>query len=167
MTPDAHEPTRGMRLLAEATDALRVHTPSGWRAVRADLLELARNAHRSSVPVRGEHELGEFLLAGDVVSAGLRAAVDGVPDATATSVSLRTDTEHRVEKVTVEVAALFGAHLPTTAAQVRRAVTAQLADLLGDLSPGEGGVDVHVHVGDVLVDVTAVANPALPSTAPD
>lgn len=167
MIPDRHDdpaddpvengqaaaPARGSRVLAAAAEALRLHTPSGWRVVRADLIALARSAHRPSAPVLGAHDLGEYLVSGDVLTAHLRAAVDRVPDAGTTAVSLLTGTTHRLEKVTVEVAALFGTHLPTLAVAVRAAVTGAMVEVLGALSPGTGAVHVHVHVGDVVVDV--------------
>lgn len=148
MNPDA----RGLRILAEATEALRVHTPSGWHSVRSDLLAVARRAHRPSAPVRGAHDLGEYFLAGDVLAARLRAGVDSVPDAAATAVNLRVTVDDLLQGVTVEVAALFGSHLPTVAEEVRSVVGSEVDDLLGRLSPGPAGIEVHVHVGDVVQD---------------
>ncbi|WP_432544020.1 hypothetical protein [Kineococcus sp. SYSU DK002] len=142
----------GARVLAEATVALRRHTPTGWQAVRADLLDLARRAHRPSDPVRGRHDLGEFLVATDVLATALRTAVDGVRDVSVTSLLCATDERHTLTGVTVEVVALFGTHLPTAAATVRGVVLAALDDLLGPLSPPEEAVHVHLHVGDVVTD---------------
>ncbi|WP_432572088.1 hypothetical protein [Kineococcus sp. SYSU DK005] len=152
----AQAPEHGLRVLAEAASALRVHTPTGWRAVRDDLLARARRAHRPSAPVRGRHALGEYLVACDVVVGELREAVDGVAGATAVGIACATSAEDLLERVTVEVSVVFGEHLPTTARAVRDAVGARLADLLGDLSPGAAGVDVHVHVGDVVVDAAGL-----------
>lgn len=146
----------GARVLADATVALRRYTPTGWLDVRADLLSLARRAHRPSAPVRGRHELGDFLLATDVLVAALRAAVDPVPDVTVAAVHCVTGDEERLTGVTVEVAALFGTHLPTAATVVRVAVDDALGDLLGVLRPPVEAVDVHVHVADVVTDPVAV-----------
>ncbi|GAA0297827.1 hypothetical protein [Kineococcus aurantiacus] len=150
--PGAH----GARVLAEATAALRRHTPTGWQDVRTDLIALARRAHRPSAPVRGRHDLGEFLLASDVLVGDLRAAVDPVRDVSVTAVHCATDDRAHLTGVTVEVAALFGTHLPSAGRAVRAAVDATLTDLLGPLRPPPEAVDVHVHVGDVVTDPTAV-----------
>ncbi|PRY13038.1 hypothetical protein [Kineococcus rhizosphaerae] len=147
---------QGARVLAEATAALRRYTPAGWQDVRTDLLALARRAHRPSAPVRGRHDLGDFLLATDVLVGALRAAVDPVPDVTVAAVHCVTGDGERLTGVTVEVAALFGTHLPTAADTVHDTVDRALGDLLGVLRPPSDAVDVHVHVADVVTDRTAV-----------
>ncbi|WP_369054250.1 hypothetical protein [Kineococcus terrestris] len=143
----------GEDVLAAAARSLRVHTPAGWTTARAGVLERARRAFRPSAPVRGRHELGEFVVAADVVVLRLRQAVDALPDTAARRITCATDATDALDGVTVEVAVLFGAHLPTAARTVRAVVVRRLEELLGELSPVPDAVDVHVHVGDVVADV--------------
>ncbi|MEZ0165279.1 hypothetical protein AB2L27_10975 [Kineococcus sp. LSe6-4] len=141
----------GADLLAQATVALRRHTPDGWAAVREDLLDLARRAHRPSAPVRGRHAHGDFLLSTDVLVAALRRSVESVPDVAVTAVHCATGPDAALTGVTVEVVALFGTHLPTAGEAARAVLTATCRDVLGEPGPGTGvDVRVHVHVGDVV-----------------
>jgi hypothetical protein len=143
-------PVDAAGLLAEATAALRRHTPDGWTAVREDLLALARRAHRASAPVRGRHDLGDYLVATEVLVSSLRRAVAALPDVAVTAVHCATGEDDVLTGVTVEVAALFGTHLPSAGEEVHATLAATLRDLLGRLSPPAERVRVHVHVGDVV-----------------
>ncbi|MEZ0491307.1 hypothetical protein AB2L28_03565 [Kineococcus sp. TBRC 1896] len=145
-------PGDGADLLAEATSVLRRHTPDGWSAVRGDLLDLARRAHRASAPVRGRHEHGDFLVATDVLVGALRRSVGSVPDVAVTAVHCASGRDAALTGVTVEITALFGTHLPTAGEAARAVVRATLVEVLGELSPPAEQVlvHVHVHVGDVV-----------------
>lgn len=144
----------GLDVLAAATAALRRHTPDGWTEVRGDLLALARRAHRPSAPVRGRHDLGDYLVATDVLVVALRRAVATVPDVAVTAVHCATTEDSVLSGVTVEVAALFGTHLPTAGEAAHAAIGTALVEVLGTLSPPAEQVVVHVHVGDVVVSRT-------------
>lgn len=144
----------GLDVLAAATAALRRHTPDGWTEVRGDLLALARRAHRPSAPVRGRHDLGDYLVATDVLVVALRRAVATVPDVAVTAVHCATAEDAALSRVTVEVAALFGTHLPTAGDAAHAAIGTALVEVLGTLSPPAEQVVVHVHVGDVVVSRT-------------
>ncbi|MEZ0493869.1 hypothetical protein AB2L28_16655 [Kineococcus sp. TBRC 1896] len=138
--------SHGEQVLARATGSLRLHTPAGWRVSRADLLETVRRAHRPAAPVRGRHALGEFVVSCDVLTTGVRGAVDRLPRADVTTVRCVTDAEDHLDLLTVETGVRYGAHVPTTAEEVRTAVVAAVRDLLGEVD----GLRVHVHVGDVF-----------------
>ncbi|MEZ0164838.1 hypothetical protein AB2L27_08675 [Kineococcus sp. LSe6-4] len=140
------DPSRGDQVLARATEALRRHTPTGWRVVRAHLLELVRRTHRPSVPVRGRHGRGEFVVSGGVLTTRVRQAVERTPAAEVTAVRCVTGADDHLALVTVETGVHHGAHIPTTAAAVRVAVTAAVRDVVGE----DRGVRVHVHVVDVI-----------------
>ncbi|MEW1957806.1 hypothetical protein [Kineococcus sp. NPDC059986] len=142
-TPDQ---THGEQVLAQATEALRLHTPSGWQVFRVNLLETVRRAYRPSAPIRGRHEQGEFVVSCDVLTADVREAVDRLPQAEVTAVRCVTDEDDHLELLTVETGVRYGAHVPTTAEEVRTAVVATVRELLGEVE----GVRVHVHVGDVF-----------------
>ncbi|NIZ92437.1 hypothetical protein [Kineococcus rubinsiae] len=135
--------------LARATGLLRAHTDSTWSGVREAVLARAAAAFRPSAPVRGRHALGDFLVASDVVVAQLRTAVDAVPGATAARILCTTGEEDVLQQVVVELSVRFGESLHEVAAAVRAAVVAELAVLLGALSPGADGVRADVHVTDV------------------
>jgi len=138
--------------LARATQMLRLHTDTGWTAVSADILHRALRAFRPSAPVRGRHELGDFFVASDVVIADLRRAVDAVPDAAAVRITCGTDADHRLDGVTIQIAAAYGTHLLTLAEQVHRAATRALAAVLGELRPPHDAIRAHVHIGDITDD---------------
>ncbi|WP_380174030.1 hypothetical protein ACFEMC_04545 [Kineococcus sp. DHX-1] len=144
----------GLDVLAAATAALRRHTPDGWTAVRGDLLSLARRAHRPSAPVRGRHDLGDYLVATDVLVVALRQAVATVHDVAVTAVHCATGEDAVLSGVTVEVTALFGTHLPTAGQAAHSAIATALVEVLGTLSPPTEHVVVHVHVGDVVASRT-------------
>ena len=139
----------GEDVLDLATAALRAHTESGWVVVRAEVLERVRRAFRPADPVLGRHGAGEFLLNGNVLVTELRPAVDAVPAASALAISCATDDEHRLRTVVVDVAAGFGAHLPSVGRAVRVAVLERLREVLGAAAPDGGSVLVDVHVADV------------------
>jgi hypothetical protein len=143
------ETPRGEQVLDLATAALRAHTENGWVLVRAAVLDRVRKAFRPADPVLGRHELGEFLVNGNVLVTRLRPAVDAVPAASALAISCAVDADHRLETVVVDVAAGYGVHLPTLGREVRLAVLAGLREVLGTAAPDGGSVLVDVHVADV------------------
>lgn len=143
------EQRTGDEALALATAALRAHTETGWVVVRAAVLDRVRRAFRPADPVVGAHDLGEFVLSGDVLVAQLRPAVDAVPDAAALAISCATDDAHHLETVVVDVSAGYGAHLPSLGRDVRRAVLQRLREVLGGAAPSAEQVLVDVHVADV------------------
>jgi hypothetical protein len=128
---------------------LRVHTDAGWTAVSADILHRAVRAFRPSDPVRGRHELGDFFVASEVVVSSLRRAIDAVPATMATRITCGTDRDHRLEAVTIQIAAAYGTHLLTLASEVHVAASRALAAVLGELSPAHAAIRAHVHIGDV------------------
>ncbi|MFD0483153.1 hypothetical protein ACFQ46_11150 [Kineococcus sp. GCM10028916] len=143
------EPRSGDEALALATAALRAHTETGWVAVRAAVLDRVRRAFRPADPVVGAHELGEFVLSGDVLVTQLRPAVDAVTGVSALAISCATDDEHHLETVVVDVSAGYGVHLPSLGREVRGAVLQRLRTVLGDAAPRADQVLVDVHVADV------------------
>jgi hypothetical protein len=143
------EPRTGDEALALATAALRAHTETGWVAVRATVLDRVRRAFRPADPVLGAHDLGEFLLSGDVLVTQLRPAVDSVPDVRALAISCATDEEHHLETVVVDVTGGYGVHLPTLGRAVRSVVLERLREVLGSAAPEGEQVLVDVHVADV------------------
>lgn len=138
--------------LTQATELLRQHTDAGWTAITADMLNNARRAFRPSHPVRGRHELGDFYVASDVVTARLRHAVDTVPHAAAARITCNTDDHLHLVTVTIEMIAAYGAHLLTLAGHVHTAAARALTDVLGDLAPSDAAINTHVHIGDITDD---------------
>ena len=136
--------------LDRAASMLRQHTDQGWIAIRGDLFARALAVFRPSAPVRGIHKSGEFFVAGDVLVAHLRDALDAIPRAGATRISCTTDANYNLEAVTIEITALYRARLVPLAELVRHLAAELLAQVLG--LPPERLRDVPIHVG--VTDVT-------------
>lgn len=134
-------------LLERAAETLR-REPDGWSRVRPRLLTAVGRALQPSTPVRGRHELGEFVLAGSVVVSAVRGALDRVAGVSARGVRCLTSGD-RLDALAVDVAVTFGTVVPAAADQVRAASAAVVADLLGP-RPGTQPVRVDVHVVDVV-----------------
>ena len=138
--------------VARATQLLRQHTDTGWTVMSANILSRALRAFRPSDPVLGRHDSGEFFVASDVVVAQVRETIDAVPQAAATKISCSTNQNHELDRVTVQIVAAYGAHLPTLADHIHTATVATLTDMLGDLAPTHNQIHTHIHVGDVSDD---------------
>jgi hypothetical protein len=136
--------------LDRAASTLRQHTDHGWIAIRGDLFARALAVFRPSAPVRGIHKAGEFFVAGDVLVAHLRDALDAIPRAGATRITCTTDADHNLEAVTIEIIALYRAQLVPLAETVRHRTAGLMAQALG--LPPEHLRDVPIHVG--VTDVT-------------
>jgi hypothetical protein len=139
-------------ILDQAALLLRQHTDAGWTAISADILRRSLRAFRPSEPVRGRHALGDFFVAGDIVVARLREAVDAVPGAAAARITFTTGDDHRLAEVTVQIIAGYGAHLLSLAGLVHAAAARCLDDELGTLAPVAEAIHTHVHIGDVADD---------------
>lgn len=143
--------------LARATTLLRRHTDAGWKAIEGDVLARALTLFRPSAPVRGRHELGDFLVASDVVVARLRLVVDAVPRAAAAGITCTTDGQDHLESVTVQLVVAYGSSLLEVAGRVHAVAVQELRDVLGPLAPRAEAVRTHVHVGDVSDDPRIVS----------
>ena len=138
--------------LAQAAQLLRQHTDAGWTAISADILNRALRAFRPSEPVRGRHDLGEFFVAGDVVVARLRQAVDAIPHTTAARITCTTDDNQRLATVTIQIIVAYGKNLLALADQVHQSAARTLTEELGELAPAAEAIHTHVHIGDVTDD---------------
>lgn len=140
-------------VLDRATQALRRHTDQGWTLVRENALLKALSAFRPSAPVRGRTAspsgVVEYFVASDVLVATLREAVGAVPGAAPLTITCSTDDQDRLVTVTIEILAAFDEPLLPLASTVRRATSAQLASVLGDLAPPVDAVDVDIAITDV------------------
>lgn len=150
--------------VARAAHLLRRHTDRGWTVMSANILARALRAFRPSAPVRGRHDGGVFFVASDVLVSRLRETVDAGSPAAATRITCRTDPDHELAGVTVQVTAAYGAHLPTLGAHVHAVTVATLTELLGD-GPDGGTIRTHVHIGDVSTtpDGSSVQNGPSPT----
>ncbi len=137
--------------LDRAASTLRQHTDEGWIAIRADLFTRALAMFRPSAPVRGIHKAGEFFVAGDVLVAHLREALDAIPRAGATRITCTTDANHNLEAVTIEIVALYRAQLVPLAEAIRNRAAELFAQALG--LPPEELQNVPIHIG--VTDVTS------------
>lgn len=138
--------------LLRATELLRRHTDSGWQAMRSTVLERALSAFRPSAPVRGRHDLGEYVVAADVLVDQLREALTVLPGVVPDRILCATDETDALEAVTVEVVAGYGHDLLHLADGVREVVADRLDVLLGHLAPDLERITANVHVSDVSDD---------------
>lgn len=136
--------------LARATDLLRGHTDTGWTRLQPGLLERALGAFRTSEPVRGRHDHGDYFVRTDVLTDQIRRAVDAIPGAAAASITCTTGARDELTGVTMQISAGYGHQLSTLAAQAHAAAHATIVELLGDLAPGVEAVRTHVHIDDVV-----------------
>ncbi|NIZ92580.1 hypothetical protein [Kineococcus rubinsiae] len=157
-TPGRERSTRrGSTRAAEATLLLRQHTDAGWTAIEGTVIARALAAFRPSAPVRGRHDLGDFLVASDVVVARLREAVDAVRGGAAQRITCSTGERDELEQVTIQLVAAYGPPLLDLADAVHVVALACLQELLGTLAPTGEQVRVHVHIGDVSDDPRVVS----------
>ena len=142
----------GDQLLAEAARTLREHTDSGWIALRDDVVTAAVRAFRPSAPVRGRLSDGALLVASNVVVNQVRAAVTTVADAGVLRITCTTTADDELDRLTVELVALYGTPLVALADEVRRLAATAVADTLGLSSIPWSRVVVDISVADVAAD---------------
>jgi len=146
----------GERVLTEATRALRAHTDAGWVALRDDVVAAAVRAFRPAAPVRGHLPDGELRVTSTVLVAQVRAALDGLPDAAALRITCTTTPDGDLDRLTVEVVALYGTALVPLATRIRVAAADAVAATLGTAEPPLARVHVDVSVGDVTGDPSSL-----------
>ena len=141
----------GEQLLAQATRTLREHTDTGWVALRDDVVALAARAFRPSAPVRGALPDGQLFVASTVVASRVYAALARVPGAGVLRITCTTTPDDELDRLVVELVALYGTPLVPLADTVRRAAAAAAAETLG-LPPAGDPVRVDVSIRDVTPD---------------
>lgn len=146
----------GEQILDQATRALRQHTDAGWVALRDDVVAAAVHAFRPAAPVRGSSPDGELWVASTVLVAQVRAALDGLGDAAALRITCTTTPDDALERLTVQVVALYGTPLVPLATRIRRLAAVAVAETLGLVEPPTGRVHVDVSVQDVTDDATTL-----------
>ena len=142
----------GEQLLVQAARTLREHTDSGWVALRDDVVALAARAFRPSAPVRGTLPDGPLFVASTVVASRVHAALARVPGAGVLRITCTTTPDDTLDRLTVELVALYGTPLVPLADAVRRAAAAAAAQTLGLVPHAGGAVRVDVSVRDVTPD---------------
>ena len=142
----------GDQLLAQAARTLREHTDSGWVALRDDVVAAAVRAFRPSAPVRGVLPDGALLVASTVLVSRVHTALATVADAGVLRITCTTTAEDELDRLTVELVALYGTPLVPLADEVRRLAAAAVAETLGLSSPPVDRVRVDVSVRDVTPD---------------
>jgi hypothetical protein len=139
----------GEQLLDQAARTLREHTDAGWVALRDDVVAAAVRAFRPSAPVRGRLPDGELWVASAALVSLVRTAVSQVADAGALRITCTTTPDDELDRVTVEVVALYGSPLVPLAGRVRAVAAAAVAEALGLTAPPVDRVVVDVSVADV------------------
>jgi hypothetical protein len=142
----------GEQLLTQAARTLREHTDSGWVALRDDVVAAAVWAFRPSAPVRGRLPDGELLVASTVVVNHVRTALAAVTEGGVLRITCTTTRDDELDRLTVELVALYGTPLVPLAAEVRRLAAAAVAETLGLDRPPVDRVRVDVSVRDVTPD---------------
>ena len=140
------------KLLAQAARTLREHTDSGWVALRDDVVAVAVKAFRPSAPVRGALPGGELFVASTVVVSRVRSALAAVPDVGVLRIACTTTADDELDRLTVELVALYGTPLVPVADEVRALAAAAVAETLGLSAPQPERIRVDVSVGDVTSD---------------
>jgi hypothetical protein len=142
----------GGRLLDQAARTLREHTDSGWVALRDNVVATAVRAFRPSAPVRGRLDGGDLLVASTVLVSHVRVAVAQVAEAAALRITCTTAPDDDLDRLTVEVVALYGTPLVPLAGRVRAAAAEAVAATLGLAASPLHRVVVDVSVQDVTPD---------------
>ena len=142
----------GEQRLTQAARTRREHTDLGWVARRDDVVAAAVRAFRPSAPVHGSLPGGTLLVASTVVVSRVRAALDAVPDVGALRITCTTTADDELDRLTVELVALYGTPLVPLADEVRRVAAVAVAETLGLTSPPMDRVRVDVSVQDVTSD---------------
>ncbi|WP_156374098.1 hypothetical protein [Cellulomonas sp. Leaf334] len=138
--------------LTQAARTLREHTDSGWVALRDDVVAVAVRAFRPSAPVRGSLPGAELFVASTVVVARVGATLAAVPDVGVLRITCTTTADDDLDRLTVEVIALYGTPLVPLADEVRRLAAAAVAETLGLTDPPVDRIRVDVSVQDVTPD---------------
>jgi hypothetical protein len=84
-----------------------------------------------------------------VVVSRVRAVLDAVPDVGALRITCTTTADDELDRLTIELVALYGTPLLPMADEVRRLAAAAVAETLGLTSPPVDRVRVDVSVQDV------------------
>ncbi|GIG23673.1 hypothetical protein Cch01nite_43970 [Cellulomonas chitinilytica] len=142
----------GEQILDQATRTLREHTDAGWVALRDDVVAAAVRAFRASAPVRGRLPDGELWVASAVLVAHVRTALSSIDHAGALRITCTTTPDDQLDRVTVEIVALYGTPLVPLAGRVRAVAAQAVAESLGLTTPPVDRVVVDVSVGDVTAD---------------
>jgi hypothetical protein len=140
------------QLLAQATRSLREHTDAGWIALRDDVVAAAVRAFRPSAPVRGHLPGGELWVTSDVLVSRVGDPIGAAPHAGALRITCTTTPQGDLDRLTVEIVALYGTPLLSLADRVRAVAADAAAETLGlPVSPVDR-VAVDVSVQDVTAD---------------
>ena len=101
----------GEQLLTQAARTLREHTDIGWVALRDDVV--APPSARSDRPPRSAAgcRAAQLLVASAVLVSRVRSAVADVPDAGALRITCTTTADDELDRLTVELVALYGTPL--------------------------------------------------------
>jgi hypothetical protein len=142
----------GEQLLERAARTLREHTDAGWVALRDDVVAAAARAFRPSAPIRGRLPDGELWVASAVLVSHVRAALSHVADAGALRITCATTADGDLDRVMVEIVALYGTPLVPLAERVRTVAAAAVAETLGLTEPPVDRIGVDVSIGDVTPD---------------
>ena len=142
----------GQQLLTQAARTLREHTDSGWVALRDDVVATAVRAFRPSAPVRGLLADGELLVASTVVVDQVRRALAPVADVGVLRITCTTTADDALDRLTIELVALYGTPLVPLADEVRQLAAVAVAETLGLVRPPLDRIRVDVSVRDVTPD---------------
>lgn len=142
----------GERILAQAARTLREHTDAGWVAVRQDVVAAAVRAFRPSAPVRGHLHGGELWVASTVLVSRVREAIAGVAGGGPLRIACTTTATDDLDRLTIELVALYGTPLVPLADEVRRVAADAVAATLGTDPPPADRIVVDVSIGDVTAD---------------
>jgi CRP-like cAMP-binding protein len=137
------------RLLDTAARELRQHTDHGWARARGSLLTALAAAVRPGRPVLARHQHGEFHVSTTVLRGVLRRALAEEDDGTLLGVAFDVDERDRLAAVTAEVSARFGSPLIPTAERLRSTTREAVHAALGEGTPAEDAIRVHVVYTDV------------------
>lgn len=137
------------RLLDAAARDLRQYTDHGWARARGPLLTALAAAVRPGRPVLARHPHGEFHVSTTVLRGVLRRALAGDDGGTLLGVAFDVDERDRLTAVTAEVSARFGSPLIPTADQLRSTAREAVRGALGEVTPAEDAIRVHVVFTDV------------------
>ena len=147
MTPEPHEPRDAPTSAAVA--ALRDHADQRWVQISDRVLTRSLAVTRQSFPVRAASSGGAVNVSEQVLIAGVREALDGIPDATPTDIQISTDQHSRYTGVQITITARYGQPILPAADLIRERAQHALSDLLGPVTPTVTVSTMHVHVGDI------------------
>ncbi|WP_263121201.1 hypothetical protein [Cellulomonas sp. RIT-PI-Y] len=137
------------RLLDAAARDLRQYTDHGWARARGSLLTALATAVRPGRPVLARHPHGEFHVSTTVLRGVLRQALAEEDGGTLLSVAFDVDEHDLLTAVTAEVSARFGTPLIPAAERLRSTAREAVRGALGEVTPTEDAIRVHVVFTDV------------------